>query len=77
LHRKRFDLVREFLDYKIVIGTTNSDQEARKNKQILWWSFCFHNYKNEATPQEFMENVDTAVVYHNASTRLLMAANLA
>jgi hypothetical protein len=33
----------EFLDYKIVIGTTNSDQKQSKNKQILWRSFGFHH----------------------------------
>jgi glutamate-5-semialdehyde dehydrogenase len=60
----------EFLDYKIVIGTTNSDQEAieKINKYCGGHSASIIT-KNEAVAQEFMENVDTAAVYHNASTR--------
>jgi glutamate-5-semialdehyde dehydrogenase len=60
----------EFLDYKIVIGTTNSDQEAieKINKYCGGHSASIIT-KNEVTAQEFMENVDTAAVYHNASTR--------
>jgi glutamate-5-semialdehyde dehydrogenase len=60
----------EFLDYKIVIGTTNSDQEAieKINKYCGGHSASIIT-KNEATAQKFMENVDTAAVYHNASTR--------
>jgi glutamate-5-semialdehyde dehydrogenase len=60
----------EFLDYKIVIGTTNSDQEAiEKNKQILWWSFWPIITKNGILLKNSWKNVDTAAVYHNASTR--------
>jgi glutamate-5-semialdehyde dehydrogenase len=60
----------EFLDYKIVIGTTNSDQEAieKINKYCGGHSASIIT-KNHAVAQEFMENVDTAAVYHNASTR--------
>jgi glutamate-5-semialdehyde dehydrogenase len=60
----------EFLDYKIVIGTTNSDQEAieKINKYCGGHSASIVT-KNDAVAQEFMENVDTAAVYHNASTR--------
>lgn len=60
----------EFLDYKIVIGTTNSDQEAidKINKYCGGHSASIIT-KNNAIAQEFMENVDTAAVYQNASTR--------
>lgn len=60
----------EFLDYKIVIGTTNSDQEAidKINKYCGGHSASIIT-KNDALAQEFMENVDTAAVYQNASTR--------
>ncbi|SHG21067.1 glutamate-5-semialdehyde dehydrogenase [Flavobacterium segetis] len=60
----------EFLEYKIVIGTTNSDQEAieKINKYCGGHSASIIT-KNDSIAQEFMENVDTAAVYHNASTR--------
>jgi glutamate-5-semialdehyde dehydrogenase len=60
----------EFLEYKIVIGTVNSDQEAiaKINKYCGGHSASIIT-ENEATAQEFMDNVDTAAVYHNASTR--------
>ncbi|MGZ9736638.1 glutamate-5-semialdehyde dehydrogenase [Flavobacterium sp. GNP002] len=60
----------EFLDYKIVIGTTNSHQEAidKINKYCGGHSASIIT-KNDAIAQEFMENVDTAAVYQNASTR--------
>lgn len=60
----------EFLDYKIVIGTTNSDQEAidKINKYCGGHSASIIT-RNDALAQEFMENVDTAAVYQNASTR--------
>ena len=60
----------EFLDYKIVIGTTNSDQEAidKINKYCGGHSASIIT-KNDAIAQKFMENVDTAAVYQNASTR--------
>ena len=60
----------EFLDYKIVIGTTNSDQEAidKINKYCGGHSASIIT-KNDAIAHEFMNNVDTAAVYQNASTR--------
>jgi glutamate-5-semialdehyde dehydrogenase len=60
----------EFLDYKIVIGVTNSNQEAieKINKYCGGHSASIIT-KNDAVAQEFMENVDTAAVYQNASTR--------
>lgn len=60
----------EFLDYKIVIGTVNSDQEAiAKINQYCGGHSASIITENEATAQEFMDNVDSAAVYHNASTR--------
>jgi glutamate-5-semialdehyde dehydrogenase len=60
----------EFLDYKIVIGTTNSDQEAiDKINTYCGGHSASIITNNDAIAQEFMENVDTAAVYHNASTR--------
>jgi glutamate-5-semialdehyde dehydrogenase len=60
----------EFLDYKIVIGTVNSDQEAiTKINQYCGGHSASIITENEVTSQEFMDNVDTAAVYHNASTR--------
>ena len=60
----------EFLDYKIVIGTTNSDQEAinKVNKYCGGHSASIIT-KNDTVAQEFMENIDAAAVYQNASTR--------
>ena len=60
----------EFLDYKIVIGTVNSNQEAiTKINQYCGGHSASIITENEVTAQEFMDNVDTAAVYHNASTR--------
>ncbi|WP_296682277.1 glutamate-5-semialdehyde dehydrogenase [Flavobacterium sp.] len=60
----------EFLDYKIVIGTVNSDQEAiDKINHYCGGHSASIITENEATAQEFMDNVDSAAVYHNASTR--------
>ena len=60
----------EFLDYKIVIGTTQSDEEAiaKINKYCGGHSASIITENNEIA-QQFMDNVDTAAVYHNASTR--------
>jgi glutamate-5-semialdehyde dehydrogenase len=60
----------EFLDYKIVIGVTNSDQEAieKINKYCGGHSASIIT-ENATVAQQFMEQVDTAAVYHNASTR--------
>jgi glutamate-5-semialdehyde dehydrogenase len=60
----------EFLDYKIVIGTVGSNQEAiAKINQYCGGHSASIITENEPTAQEFMNNVDTAAVYHNASTR--------
>lgn len=60
----------EFLDYKIVIGTVNSDKEAiDKINHYCGGHSASIITENEVTAQEFMDNVDTAAVYHNASTR--------
>lgn len=60
----------EFLDYKIVIGTINGNQEAiaKINKYCGGHSATIIT-KSETAAQEFMENVDASSVYHNASTR--------
>ncbi|VXB90029.1 Gamma-glutamyl phosphate reductase [Flavobacterium sp. 9R] len=60
----------EFLDYKIVIGTVSSNQEAiaKINKYCGGHSAAIIT-ESETTAQEFMDNVDTSSVYHNASTR--------
>ena len=60
----------EFLDYKIVIGTINSNPEAiaKINKYCGGHSASIIT-ENVALAQEFMENVDASSVYHNASTR--------
>lgn len=60
----------EFLDYKIVIGTVDSDQEAiDKINHYCGGHSASIITENEATAQKFMDNVDSAAVYHNASTR--------
>jgi glutamate-5-semialdehyde dehydrogenase len=60
----------EFLNYKIVIGIVNSDEEAveKINKYCGGHSASIIT-QNDAVAQEFMENVDSAAVYQNASTR--------
>ncbi|MBX9886791.1 MAG: glutamate-5-semialdehyde dehydrogenase [Flavobacteriaceae bacterium] len=60
----------EFLDYKIVIGTSQTDEEAitKINKYCGGHSASIITENNEIA-QQFMDNVDTAAVYHNASTR--------
>ncbi|WP_142785260.1 glutamate-5-semialdehyde dehydrogenase [Changchengzhania lutea] len=60
----------EFLDYKILIGEIASNQDAIT--MINTYSGGHSSSiitKNEAEAKLFMENVDTAAVYHNASTR--------
>ena len=60
----------EFLDYKIVIGTVDSDQEAiDKINHYCGGHSASIITENEAIAQKFMDNVDSAAVYHNASTR--------
>lgn len=60
----------EFLDYKILIGEIGSNQDtiAMINKYSGGHSSSIIT-TNEAEAKAFMENVDTAAVYHNASTR--------
>jgi glutamate-5-semialdehyde dehydrogenase len=60
----------EFLDYKIVIGTVNSNQEAidKINKYCGGHSASIIT-TNDAIAHDFMDNVDAAAVYQNASTR--------
>lgn len=60
----------EFLNYKIVIGIVNSDEEAiaKINKYCGGHSASIIT-KNNAIAQQFMEQVDCAAVYQNASTR--------
>ena len=60
----------EFLDYKIVIGEIASNEAAISmiNKYAGGHSAAIIS-KNENEANLFMENVDTAAVYHNASTR--------
>lgn len=60
----------EFLDYKIVIGETDSNEAAitKINTYSGGHSSAIIT-KNDTEAKLFMENVDTAAVYHNASTR--------
>jgi len=60
----------EFLDYKIVIGTIDSEQNAieKINKYCGGHSAVIIT-KDDKAAQEFMDAVDTAAVYQNASTR--------
>ncbi|MCL7753382.1 glutamate-5-semialdehyde dehydrogenase [Polaribacter sp. Z022] len=60
----------EFLDYKIVIGeiASNEDAISKINKYAGGHSAAIIT-KNDAEAKLFMENVDSAAVYHNASTR--------
>jgi glutamate-5-semialdehyde dehydrogenase len=60
----------EFLDYKIVIGTVNSNQEAiDKINTYCGGHSASIITTNDAIAQDFMDNVDAAAVYQNASTR--------
>jgi len=60
----------EFLDYKILIGniSSNEDAIAKINKYSGGHSSVIVTKNNEVA-KTFMENVDTAAVYHNASAR--------
>lgn len=60
----------EFLNYKIVIGIVNSDQEAiaKINKYSGGHSASIIT-ENDEVAKEFMDQVDCAAVYQNASTR--------
>ena len=61
---------KEFLDYKIVIGSVDSTDEAitKINKYSGGHSAVIIT-KNDATANNFMSSVDSAAVYQNASTR--------
>lgn len=60
----------EFLNYKIVIGIVNSDEEAiAKINQYSGGHSASIITENDAIAQQFMEQVDCAAVYQNASTR--------
>lgn len=60
----------EFLDYKIVIGNVNSLSEAiLKINTYGGGHSAVIVTKNSSTAVEFMESVDSAAVYQNASTR--------
>ncbi len=60
----------EFLNYKIVIGIVNSDEEAiAKINQYSGGHSASIITENNAIAQQFMEQVDCAAVYQNASTR--------
>ncbi len=60
----------EFLDYKIVIGTVNSlDKAIAKINQFCGGHSATIISGNEDSAKQFMESVDAAAVYQNASTR--------
>jgi len=60
----------EFLNYKIVIGIIDSNEEAIvKINQYSGGHSASIITKNDAIAQQFMEQVDCAAVYQNASTR--------
>jgi glutamate-5-semialdehyde dehydrogenase len=60
----------EFLDYKIVIGSVASPNDAIvKINAFSGGHSAAIITKNNAVAQEFMERIDCAAVYHNASTR--------
>ncbi|MBA4275217.1 glutamate-5-semialdehyde dehydrogenase [Flavobacterium sp.] len=60
----------EFLNYKIVVGIVDSNEEAvaKINKYCGGHSASIIT-NNDTVAQEFMEQVDCAAVYQNASTR--------
>ena len=60
----------EFLNYKIVVGIVNSDEEAISKINIYSGGHSASIItQNDAVAQQFMEQVDCAAVYQNASTR--------
>ncbi|MCF8716288.1 glutamate-5-semialdehyde dehydrogenase [Joostella atrarenae] len=67
----------EFLDYKIVIGVIDSNEEAiaKINKYSGGHSASIIT-KDKEVAEEFMATVDTAAVYHNASTRFTDGSQL-
>nr|WP_288836729.1 glutamate-5-semialdehyde dehydrogenase [uncultured Flavobacterium sp.] len=60
----------EFLNYKIVVGVVSSDEEAiaKINKYCGGHSASIIT-QNDAVAQKFMDSIDSAAVYQNASTR--------
>ena len=60
----------EFLDYKIILGSVNAVEEAisKINKYGGGHSAVIIT-KNDNTANVFMESIDSAAVYQNASTR--------
>ena len=60
----------EFLDYKIVIGTIDSQEHSIDmiNKYCGGHSAAIITRDNDVA-QQFMESIDAAAVYQNASTR--------
>lgn len=60
----------EFLDFKIVIGSVDSTEQAisKSNKYSGGHSAVIIT-KNDDTAEQFMENTDCAAVYQNASSR--------
>jgi len=61
---------KEFLDYKIVIGSIDSTEEAiSKINHYSGGHSAVIITKNDTTADYFMSSVDTAAVYQNASTR--------
>ncbi len=60
----------EFLDYKIVLGTVSSlDEAIEKINKYGGGHSAVIITKNSNTANTFMESVDSAAVYQNASTR--------
>ncbi len=60
----------EFLDYKIVLGgVKNLEETVAKINRYGGGHSASIITKNEEIADAFMNNVDTAAVYHNASTR--------
>ncbi|WP_298503919.1 glutamate-5-semialdehyde dehydrogenase [uncultured Maribacter sp.] len=60
----------EFLDYKIVLGQTSSLEEAISKINLYGGGHSAAIItSNEENANVFMQSVDTAAVYHNASTR--------
>ncbi len=60
----------EFLDYKIVLGSVSTDEEAISKINIYGGGHsAVIITKNEETATVFMESIDSAAVYQNASTR--------
>lgn len=60
----------EFLDYKIVIGeVTGLDEAVSKINKYGGGHSAVIVTKNKNTANAFMDSVDSAAVYHNASTR--------